>query len=133
MSAITGPNRCSDVEMRLPSDPSAPARARASVRELDGTLSSSLVERLSLVASELVTNALRHAIAADPAPRMTVALEPGRVVLAVSDQGSLFDPGAWGGQGGPDGGFGLPLVDSIADRWRVEIEPNTRVICEFDR
>jgi anti-sigma regulatory factor (Ser/Thr protein kinase) len=103
------------------------------VRELDGALSSSLVERLSLVASELVTNALRHAIAADPAPRMTVALEPGRVVLAVSDQGSLFDPGAWGGQGGPDGGFGLPLVDSIADRWRVEIEPNTRVICEFDR
>ena len=133
MSAVTEPQKCDDLVMRLPSDPSAPAHARATVRELGGTLSSSLVERLSLVASELVTNALRHAVAADPAPRLTVALEPDQVVLSVSDQGSLFDPTSRAGEPGPDGGFGLPLVDSIADRWRVESVPTTRVVCEFDR
>jgi anti-sigma regulatory factor (Ser/Thr protein kinase) len=119
--------------MRLPSDPSAPAVARASVRELAGALSSSLVEKLSLVASELVTNALRHAVAADPAPTLTVELQPRSVVLAVSDDGTLFDPDAHTKPRGDDGGFGLPLVDSIADRWRVEWEPTTRVVCEFDR
>jgi anti-sigma regulatory factor (Ser/Thr protein kinase) len=133
MSVLTGPDRCNDVEMLLPSDPSAPAMARATIRGLNGALSSSMVERVSLVASELVTNALRHAIAADPVPALTIALEPHRVVLSVSDRGSFFDPDVQSRKPGLDGGFGLPLVDSIADRWRVENVPTTRVICEFDR
>jgi hypothetical protein len=55
------------------------------------------------------------------------------VVLAVADDGSLFDPVAGSGEPGVDGGFGLPLVDSIADRWWIEHKPTTRVVCEFER
>lgn len=122
-----------DLDMLLPSDPSAPALARASVRKFDGTLSSSLVDKLSLVATELVTNALRHAVAVDPAPKLTLEVGTNRVVLAVADDGLLFDPAAASTEPGLDGGFGLPLVDSIADRWWIERKPTTRVVCEFER
>lgn len=42
----------------MPSDPSAAAVARASVRDLADVVSVPVAERLSLVVSELVTNAL---------------------------------------------------------------------------
>jgi anti-sigma regulatory factor (Ser/Thr protein kinase) len=48
----------------LPSDPSAAAVARASVRDLADVVSVPVAERLSLGLSELVTNALPHAVAA---------------------------------------------------------------------
>jgi anti-sigma regulatory factor (Ser/Thr protein kinase) len=132
MSTLTDAVR-HDVDLRLPSDPSAAAVARARVRELSSLVSEPLVERLSLVASELVTNALRHAVAADPAPRLRLRLGADCVVLEVADDGCLFERRARNCPPGPDGGFGLPLVDSIADRWWVEHEPTTRVVCEFSR
>jgi anti-sigma regulatory factor (Ser/Thr protein kinase) len=123
-------------QLRLPSDPSAPAAARAAVRQLNGTLTPMLLEKLGLIASELVTNALRHAVAADPAPTLTLAVAPNRVTIAVSDDGSSFDAVAASRSPGVDGGFGLRLVDSIADRWWIERgsdRDGTRVVCELTR
>jgi two-component sensor histidine kinase len=133
MFTIAGAHARHDLDMLLPSDPTAPALARASVREFDGTLSSTLVDKLSLVATELVTNALRHAVAVDPAPKLTLEVGNDRVVLTVADDGSLFDRTASSREPSVDGGFGLPLVDSIADRWWIEYKPTTRVVCEFAR
>jgi anti-sigma regulatory factor (Ser/Thr protein kinase) len=132
MSTLTDAMR-HDVDLRLPSDPSAAAMARAQVRELSSAVSESLVEKLSLVASELVTNALRHAVATDPAPTIRLRLGADCVVLEVADDGSLFELPAGNVAPGLNGGFGLPLVDSIADRWWIEREPTTRVVCEFSR
>lgn len=106
--------------------------ARDQVRTLSGILPEVLVEQLSLVVSELVTNALRHATVADPAPTLRVTVEADRVLVEVIDHGSAFDV-LTGRRPGPDGGFGLPLVDSIADRWWVDQQPTTRVVCEFSR
>jgi len=117
----------------LPSDPGAPGVARAVVAELAGGLSPLLVERLGLVASELVTNALRHAVAADPAPILTFGVTSKCATLAVHDSGQIFDFDALSAEPSGAGGWGLTLVDSLVDRWRIELGGGTLVVCEFDR
>jgi anti-sigma regulatory factor (Ser/Thr protein kinase) len=120
-----------ELGLRLPSDPEAPGVARAVVRELDGVVPPALIEKLALVSSELVTNALRHS-PGTPTPIVSLRVEPGRVTLAVSSVSPAFDRHALIEDPGANGGFGLHLVDALADRWQVEHDVATRVICEFD-
>jgi anti-sigma regulatory factor (Ser/Thr protein kinase) len=125
------PTRMSTVP--LPSDPAAPAAARTAVAEFAGDLPQPIVERLTLVASELVTNAVRHAVAVDPSPILTLGVTPDCATLSVHDSGSSFDVDALNVQPGRAGGWGLMLVDSLVDRWRIELSHGTRVVCEIDR
>jgi len=92
-----------------------------------------MLARLSLVASELVTNALRHCSATDPAATMTLVLAADRVTLTVADAGDGFDPAHRPPSDDPSGGWGLHVLDAIADRWWVERDGGTKVICEIDR
>ncbi|MFC5156674.1 ATP-binding protein [Streptomyces amakusaensis] len=88
---------------------------------------------VSLVVSELVTNALRHALPADaqhesqdPPVRLHLMRWPGRLVCAVRDP-SPESPGTFGGGDAPaafpdpkgtaESGRGLFLVDSFSDSW----------------
>ncbi len=103
------------------------------MRDLLGSLSDPLLARLSLVASELVTNALRHCSATDPVATMTLVLATDRITLTVADAGNGFDPQHRPPSGDPSGGWGLQVLDAIADRWWVERDGRTRVICEIDR
>ncbi|HWK18074.1 MAG TPA: ATP-binding protein [Solirubrobacteraceae bacterium] len=68
-----------------------------------------------------------------PSPTLTLTIElgPDRVHVAVSDRGADIGPIAKRGEAGADGGFGLQLVDRMADRWWIERDPGTRVVCEF--
>jgi anti-sigma regulatory factor (Ser/Thr protein kinase) len=120
-------------ELRLPPDLSAPALARLTVRNLLGELPDPMLAQLSLVASELVTNALRHCSATDPAATMTLVLATDRVTLTVADAGDGFDPQHRPPSDDPSGGWGLHVLDAIADRWWVERDARTKVICEIDR
>jgi len=104
------------------------------VHDLFGSLPAPLPAQLSLVASELVTNVLRHCSATDPTPTLTLVLAPDRITLAVSDAGPGFDPMVLHSQSGDSaGGWGLRVLDVIADRWWVERDGRTRVVCEIDR
>jgi anti-sigma regulatory factor (Ser/Thr protein kinase) len=119
-------------ELRLPDDVTAPALARRTVHDLLASLPSPLRAQLSLVASELVTNVLRHCSATEPAATLTLALSPDRVTLAVADDGPGFDPSDRP-TSDPTGGWGLRVLDAVADRWWVERDGRTKVICEIDR
>jgi two-component sensor histidine kinase len=119
--------------LALPSDSSAPAIARAAIAQLAGELSPALLQNLSLVATELVTNALMHATGTDPAPTMSITITRARVTLTVQDLGSSFDLDAIFKDPGPSGGWGLRVVDSLVDHWRIERPGGTRVVCEIDR
>jgi anti-sigma regulatory factor (Ser/Thr protein kinase) len=119
-------------ELRLPPDVSAPALARRTVNDLLASLPDPLCAQLSLVASELVTNVLRHCSATDADATLTVALAPDRVTLAVTDAGSGFDPDERR-TATEAGGWGLQVLDAIADRWWVECNGRTTVVCEIDR
>ena len=80
-----------------------------------------MLKDLSLVVSELVTNSIRHA-SADP--RDVVELRAwiygDRFRIEVSDGGPEFRPVATRGREEEAGGWGLYIVDSLADRWGVE-------------
>ena len=120
-------------DLSLPAEPQAAATARRHVRDLP--LDEPTIEIVSLVVTELVTNALRHA-ASPGAAKIDVHLEStaDRVRVDVRNPGHGF---RWDGRrsGGPTdpGGLGLVLVDKLADRWGVDGGECTHVWLEIDR
>jgi signal transduction histidine kinase len=84
-----------------------------------------------LLASELVANAVRHARADLIAIRFSVV--PDYVRVEVGDEGPGFDPAIPPENPGPAGGWGLRLVDELADRWGVAADEGSRVWFEVDR
>jgi anti-sigma regulatory factor (Ser/Thr protein kinase)/anti-anti-sigma regulatory factor len=107
-------------EVDLPQDVSAASRARQLVRDVCARWHvRDLSDDATLLASELVTNAIRHA---QSAPHLRVALRPRELVVAVSDS----DPTPPRmGRNDPEapGGRGLRLVDTVASAWGVERNP----------
>ncbi|MCO8305849.1 MULTISPECIES: ATP-binding protein [Streptomyces] len=84
---------------------------------------SELLDEVALVVSELVTNALRHALPGGPAPgeperpvRLHLMRGPSRLVCAVRDP-SAVGPVAGETGCGEESGRGLHLVESFTDGW----------------
>jgi PAS domain S-box-containing protein len=106
--------------------------ARRAIAELAGALPEDRLSDLSLLATELVTNSVKHA-GAGGAIELELRLDSDSVMLAVSDAGRGFEPPP--GQS-PDteseSGRGLLIVDSLADRWGVDTIAGTRVWAELD-
>ncbi len=77
-----------------------------------------------LVATELVSNALRHA---SPLSNGTMLvrweLGKGRLQLSVSDGGGTSTPIVVDAGSDDVGGRGLAIVDALASRWWVERQP----------
>jgi PAS domain S-box-containing protein len=114
---------------KLPRDSGSPAAARLILRRaLDGRLDPDVLDRALVIASELVTNAVRHG---GPGPvRVDAALGTSRLRVEVRDRGAGFTPAP--PASGRDGGFGLVLVRETADRWGIESDGGTCVWVELD-
>jgi anti-sigma regulatory factor (Ser/Thr protein kinase) len=117
--------------IRLSGGPKAPARARDALRSLDRTLSDRRGD-VDLLVSELVSNSVLHAHAEEIELRAHAG--PDRIRIEVSDHG----PGPDGHDKTRDrlrgeGGFGLFIVDELADRWGVRHDPGASVWLEIDR
>ena len=111
-----------DLEVRLPCHAGAPATARHVIAEFDDVLPLAMIERAMLLVSELVTNSVRHAGACD-AIRLVVHVgaRDRRLRVEVRDRGRGFDPAELaGGSPAAGAGFGLAMVDALADRWGVD-------------
>jgi anti-sigma regulatory factor (Ser/Thr protein kinase) len=120
------------VRLRLAPEPSAPSRARLRLQDLD--LPAGVSEPARLLASELVTNSVRHARAEAEAPiSMTVDVRADRLRVCVEDAGHgdvRVEPQTTRRTGS---GFGLFLVDEVSDRWGVSpTADGTRVWFELD-
>ncbi len=87
---------------------------------------------LALLLSELVSNAVSHGGAGD-AERIELELRAtaDRVGLEVSDPGPGFTPRARERELDEPGGWGLVLVDQMAERWGVVHDGRTRVWFEL--
>lgn len=122
------------LEVTLAGGRDAPRRARVALLGLNGSLAA-LRQPVSLLVSELVTNAVRHAGAGlDSTVSLKLDSTPKRVRVEVVDAGPGFQPPAAGGaEALPREGFGLSLVDQIADRWGVELSDGATVWFEIDR
>jgi anti-sigma regulatory factor (Ser/Thr protein kinase) len=104
----------------LPGTPEAALAARRTLVARNGALPRAARDDVLLLMTELVTNAVRHADAA-PARMVRVELRQrrGAVRVAVCDEGRGFAPEATCSRPDETGGWGLVLVDRIADRWAV--------------
>jgi anti-sigma regulatory factor (Ser/Thr protein kinase) len=117
----------------FPLAPEAPSRAREVIGEELASLSSDVREDATLLVSELITNAVRHAAASERAEvELRVRSEPGRVRVVVTDQGVGFIPSERVPTVSDGSGWGLYLVNRIADRWGVLAEEQTEVWFELD-
>jgi anti-sigma regulatory factor (Ser/Thr protein kinase) len=81
---------------------------------------------LLLLTTELVTNAVRHGGRPGSEIDVTLLRTDTAVRVEVGDPGPGFDPGA--SAPGHDRGWGLFLVDRLADRWGVERIGNRTVV-----
>ena len=119
------------VSVKIPVQPDAVAMARETVSRVvaERQADPRTVEDLRLMTSEVVTNALRHAgMRPGEALTMAVDIDQDRVRIAVTDDGPGFDPNALRGPSPDDvGGWGLMLVDQLADSWGVVRDGSTFV------
>jgi anti-sigma regulatory factor (Ser/Thr protein kinase) len=104
--------------MRLGSGPEAAAAARAAIAELRADLDPPLMETLRLLVTELVTNSVRHTDAESLTLR--VAVGKAAVLTEVADDGPSFDPDCLDRAGEDDCGWGLFLVQRLAQSWGVK-------------
>ena len=85
---------------------------------------------MRLLVSELVTNAVRHA--GGEVVRLVVRHADGRLRVEVHDPGRGFELREPADDPVRASGWGLVLVDELADRWGVDSTPATRVWFEID-
>jgi len=109
----------------------APGRARRVVDEFTADLDPDTSDKLRLLASELVTNAVTHSDApSDHAVVLEMVMSADNVRLVVSDGGGGFER-----QGYPNvadfGGWGLWLVEQLSTAWGTEVDGDHRVWLDF--
>jgi anti-sigma regulatory factor (Ser/Thr protein kinase) len=108
----------------LPAGPDAAGVARRALAEHDPTLPPSLQDDLWLLVTELVTNAVLHGGAGSDRPvQVEFRRDADRIRVEVVDPGTAFEPPASPTNGDSSGGWGLFLVDRIAERWGVSPAP----------
>ena len=122
------------IRQTVPSGVDAIGRARRHVRNGLGTaLSSTQVAAAELMTGELVANAVQHAGLLDgDLIEIDIYVEPTTVRISVVDAGPGLDPDQPILGSNPHG-WGLVLVDRIADRWGIQRFHPHSVWFEIDR
>ena len=122
------------IALELPAEPHSAKVARDAVAGLDGHLGNVFGD-VVLVISELVTNSVRHAgLDATEPVQLSVGMEGEIVRVAVRDPGPGFEPPGAPSDPAHVGGWGLVLVDQLAERWGVDRDGDANVVwCELKR
>ena len=125
----------SRLELRLSPGPEAARLARTELDSLRGQIEGSLLDVVRLLVTELITNSGRHGGGRDQMPvDLVVDLFANALRVEVSDSGPGFEL-----NGDPQphldrpGGWGLCLINKLADRWGVERGDRTCVWFEIER
>ena len=122
------------IALELPAEPHSAKVARDAVAGLDGHLGAVFGD-VVLVISELVTNSVRHAgLGASEPVQLSVRVEGDMVRVAVRDPGPGFELPPAPSDPAHVGGWGLVLVDQLAEKWGVEHDGDANVVwCELKR
>jgi anti-sigma regulatory factor (Ser/Thr protein kinase) len=127
--------RVKDLQLSLHSTPAAPTIARSWARDFfSQRLSATQLDDTLLMLTELVTNAVRHAIATSGGfVDVHLAIAPRRLRVEVHDVGDGFALPVANTDALHAGGYGLLIVDSASSRWgRSDASPHC-VWFELDR
>jgi anti-sigma regulatory factor (Ser/Thr protein kinase) len=122
-----------DISVEFEAGPEAAAWARNALFAVEPQVEDELMADVRLLVSELVTNSVRHSGMVPPdAVALDVAVDSSTIRVEVRDAGSGFEPRKREADRTKPGGWGLYLVDRLADRWGVACNHATRVWFEID-
>jgi anti-sigma regulatory factor (Ser/Thr protein kinase) len=123
-----------EIDLRLAPEPEVVTDARHALDRLANLLPPEKLEDVRLVVSELVTNSILHAgLSPDDQVSLTIRVSAGSVRGKVCDLGPGFKaPSEPRARSDLSGGWGLPIVETISDRWGVEQNRHTCVWFEID-
>lgn len=96
---------------------SAPRAAREAAETCCEGLSAGAMQTVRLLVTELVSNGVRHAGATRDPILVRFAVDARSVRVAVTDHGPGFEPRIGHPGTGAESGYGLFLVDRMADSW----------------
>jgi anti-sigma regulatory factor (Ser/Thr protein kinase) len=122
------------LHMRIKAGPEAAGEGRHALDRLEGSVDPEELAELRLLVTELLTNSVRHAAGRDDWIALDVEIYANAVRVVVTDHGPGFRP-----EPSPEphldrtGGWGLCLIDRLADRWGVDRSSGTAVWFEVDR
>ena len=123
-----------EIDLRLVPEPEVVTPARHALDRLPDLLPSAKLENVRLVVSELVTNSILHAgLSPDDRISLMVRVSAGSVRGRVCDPGLGFEaPSEPCPRPDLRGGWGLPIVETISDRWGVERNNHACIWFEID-
>ena len=111
----------SDMSFELAGGPYAVTAARLALSDLDTRVDPSVAFDVRLLVSELVTNSVKHArVTEDDSIMLGVKIDGGVVRIEVRDPGPGFEPPVAAPPDDADEGWGLFLVEQLADEWGVD-------------
>jgi anti-sigma regulatory factor (Ser/Thr protein kinase) len=122
-------------ETEVIAGPGAAASARAAVAQMVASHLQQRMDDVQLAASEIVTNAVRHGRLRQDIDTVRISVGTGRNVVRVTvEQPTVASVRIEEPRLGEDpGGFGLHLVDHVADDWGHDPGPPGRVWFEFSK
>jgi anti-sigma regulatory factor (Ser/Thr protein kinase) len=122
------------ISVQLESGPPAVGAARTAIDCVADRVEAETLEDVRLLVSELVTNSIRHSGTGESSQvRLDLLVSPETLRVEVADAGSGFEPRPRVRGQSKGSGWGLYLVDRLADRWGVVNDRLTRVWFEIDR
>lgn len=109
------------VEADIPGGLRAAQEARRRLDPLREEVGPDTLEDVRFLVNELVTNSIRHGrVGTDDTVRLSVRMLDDVLRVEVKDRGEGFEPGRRTKVSPQDSGWGLYLVERIADRWGVD-------------
>lgn len=104
--------------------------ARQQVRKVlaDWGVAAELADIATLLANELVTNAVTHCRVSSARVRVTLTLDDGGLVLEVDDPDRDRLPRLHASRPDEEGGRGLALVAALAESWGHRQDPYTKCV-----
>lgn len=112
-------------------DATAPAMGRRILEGLGDGLEPSVLDDARLLLSELITNAIQHGyLERGDRIAVTVRREAAGVIVEVADPGDGIRP-SQGDRPASGSGWGLILLDRLADAWGVEPVPDGGTLAWF--
>ncbi len=106
-----------ELEFPLPADVQSPGRARAVVRDRWPDTDDEVLDDLTLIVSELVSNAVQHG---EPEILLRMRVDPLSVDISVLDHGRTVPSGTiMAPDRSATSGRGLTIVDHLASDWGV--------------
>ena len=123
-----------EIDLRLAPNPEVLTTARHALDRLADLLVPEKLEEVRLVVSELVANSILHAgLSPNDRISLSISVSGGSVHGRVCDPGPGFEvPSEPGPRADLSGGWGLPIVEKISDRWGVDRDNQVCVWFEID-